>query len=286
MGKYVLLAILVLAAGLLAAAALGRFRWAGYTRTLRARLKAARQTAVVPGLERLEMEALPPPVQRYLQKAVKKGAPLIAEARIRHQGTFNMSEAGDRWKPFCSDQQVIIQPPGFDWDASVNLLPGVCVRVHDAYAAGEGLTYAALLGLLPVANLRGAQEVAAGQLMRFLAEAAWYPTALLPGQGVVWTAIDARSAHAAMTDGSVTVTLRFRFDDQGLIEAVEADARSRTVGGRIVPTPWQARVWDYREHAEMLMPRQGEVAWLLPGGAKPYWRARITSMEYLFAKHG
>ena len=45
------------------------------------------------------------------------------------------------------------------------------------------------------ADLLGALgEVAQGELMRFFAEAAWYPTALLPSQGVRWQAVDDTSA--------------------------------------------------------------------------------------------
>jgi hypothetical protein len=30
----------------------------------------------------------------------------------------------------------------------------------------------------------------------------------------------------------------------------------------------------------MLVPLDGEVAWLLPEGAKPYWRGHITEIDY------
>jgi hypothetical protein len=30
----------------------------------------------------------------------------------------------------------------------------------------------------------------------------------------------------------------------------------------------------------MLIPLEGEVAWLLPEGAKPYWRGVIARIEY------
>jgi hypothetical protein len=43
--------------------------------------------------------------------------------------------------------------------------------------------------------MRGTGEIAEGQLMGFFAEAAWYPTALLPGQGVRWEAVDDSSAR-------------------------------------------------------------------------------------------
>jgi hypothetical protein len=43
--------------------------------------------------------------------------------------------------------------------------------------------------------------------MRFLAEAPWYPTTLLPGQGVRWKAIDDSTASATIQDGDTRVTL-------------------------------------------------------------------------------
>lgn len=109
---------------------------------------------------------------------------MVTAVRVRHHGTFNMGETTPQWKAFTSDQLVIPRRPGFDWDARIAILPGLTVRVHDAYVAGEGLLHASLLGLLPVADLKGTPDVNVGELMRFLAEAAWYPTALLPSQGI------------------------------------------------------------------------------------------------------
>ena len=34
----------------------------------------------------------------------------------------------------------------------------------------------------------------------------------------------------------------------------------------------------------MYVPLEGEVAWLPPEGAKPYWRGRITAISYEFAR--
>jgi len=67
---------------------------------------------------------------------------------------------------------------------------------------------------------------------------------------------------------------------EGLIETVRAEARGRTVGGQIVPTPWHGRFWSYEERDGMRVPLEGEVAWLLPEGPKPYWRGRITELVY------
>jgi len=72
--------------------------------------------------------------------------------------------------------------------------------------------------------------------MRFLAEAVWYPTALLPSQGVHWEAIDDVSAKARLTDGAITVSLDFRFDGNGLVTGTRAAARHRMVNGKLVVT--------------------------------------------------
>ena len=34
----------------------------------------------------------------------------------------------------------------------------------------------------------------------------------------------------------------------------------------------------------MLVPLNGEVAWLLPEGEKPYWRGRITEISHEFER--
>lgn len=258
----------------------GAWRWDAGTRELRARLEAARRPVRPAGVDLREIDGLPAPVQRYFRSVLENGQPMIAAAAVEHSGTFNMGETDDRWKPFISTQRVVTQRPGFDWDGRVAMMPGLPVRVHDAYVTGEGILQASLLGLVPLAALRGAGEVARGELMRFFAEAAWYPTALLPSQGVRWEAVDDRSARGTLTDGAITLTLLFGFDDAGLIETVRAEARGRTVGGKIVPTPWQGRFWNYQARGGMRVPIEGEVAWLLPDGPKPYWRGRIERIEY------
>ncbi|MFZ4639843.1 MAG: DUF6920 family protein, partial [Nodosilinea sp.] len=189
--------------------------------------------------------SLPPPVRRYFRAVLQPGQPLVSVARFTHAGQFNTGEKQAQWSRFTSSQVTVTQRPGFDWDAGIALAPGLHVFVHDAYMAGEGILYGALLGLVTVADLKGTAEVAQGELMRFLAEAAWYPTALLPSQGVQWEAIDAQSAQATLTDGATTVRLIFRFNQEGLPIGMGAPARNRTVKGEVVPTPWQGRVWGY-----------------------------------------
>jgi hypothetical protein len=87
-----------------------------------------------------------------------------------------------------------------------------------------------------------------------------------------------------MKDGETTLVMLFRFNEKGLIESVRAEARGRTVEGKVVPTPWEGRWESYETRNGMLVPVSGEVAWVLPEGQKPYWRGRITKLSYEFAQ--
>ena len=102
--------------------------------------------------------------------------------------------------------------------------------------------------------------------------------------GVRWEAVDDSSAHATLVDGPLTLKLLFSFNAEGRLDTVRADARERVVDGRAVRAPWQGRFWDYAERSGMRVPLDGEVAWILPEGEKPYWRGATTSLNYEFVK--
>lgn len=276
--------VVALVACVALAALYGSYRWQSGTEMLRARLEAARQSIRPAAYDARELEGLPAPVQRYFRAVLKAGQPMIAAVKVAHEGQFSMGETEAKWVPFTSDQAVVTRRPGFDWDARIRMAPGINVYVHDAYVAGEGILHATLFGLVTVANLRGTPEVAQGELMRFFAEAVWYPTALLPSQGVSWEAVDNFSAKATMKDGDLAATLLFRFNDDGLVGSVRAETRGRAVNGAVVPTPWEGRMWGYEWRDGMYVPMQAEAAWLLPEGPLPYWRGRITKLGYEFAQ--
>ena len=282
--KWLGLALPLTVVAAIGTAAYGSWRWAAGTRALHDHLEAARTPPRTARYDAREIVGLPEPVQRFFRAVLKDGQPIVTAASLTHTGSMNMSATGEQWKPFTSKQRVITQRPGFDWDARIMMLPFVPVHVHDAYVAGDGILRGALFGLVPVVNMVGTPEMARGELLRFFAEAGWYPTALLPSQGVRWQAVDDTSALATLTDGKLAVTLLFRFNADGLIATIRAEARDRVVDGKNASAPWQGRFWNYAERSGMRVPLDGEVAWLLPEGVKTYWRGTTTTLNYEFAK--
>jgi hypothetical protein len=286
------LLVLVLCAMAAAAVGLdayGARRWEHSTRALQDRLEAGHlgdrrgPSSPVRCYDARELAGLPPPVQRFFRTALQDGQPIITAVTIDIAGRFNMSPTGDQWKPFTSRQRVITRRPGFLWNADISMLPGVKLRVVDSYIAGRGLLHATVQGLFTMADIQGDGEIARAELMRYFAEAAWYPTALLPSQGVQWEAVDGHSARATMTDGPLGLTLLFRFNADGAIDSFRAEARGGMVGQTMVMAPWEGQWSEHQTRDGVQVPLTGEVAWLRPDGRKPYFVGTVTSLSFEFS---
>lgn len=282
--------VVALASAAAGLTALGKHRWSREITALQASLEAGRLDGK-PGASPLptrydarELEGLPAPVQRYFRTVLKDGQPIITAATIDVAGIFNLSPTGEQWKPFTSRQRVVARRPGFLWDAKIAMLPGVNVRVVDSYISGNGLLHAAMQGLFTMADIQGEGEIARGEFMRWCAEVAWYPTALLPSQGVRWAVVDDHSANATFTDGPLTLTLLFRFDEAGLMSSFRAEARGSMVGDRMVMAPWEG-VWsNYQLRDGVRVPFTGEVAWMRPEGRKPYFIGTVIALDFESAR--
>ena len=255
-------------------------RWERATSAALARVEAQ---ATDPAGGRFSPErahGLPQPVARYFTFALTAGQPLVRTARITHEGEFRI-RPGARPSRFTSVQYISSRPPGFVWDARIEMLPLLPVRVRDAYLSGQGSILGGIAGVIALVNRAATPELGAGALCRWLAEAVWLPTALLPGNGITWDPVDSASARATLTDAGRMVTMDVAFGDDGRIERISAD-RYRDVKGRGILTPWQVSMGDYEQRGGMMIPIAAEVAWLLAAGPFTYWRGRIDTVQYRF----
>jgi hypothetical protein len=157
----------------------------------------------------------------------------------------------------------------------------LAVRVRDGYAAGVGSMRAAIAALVPVARQEGTPEIAASALWRYLAEAVWFPTALLPSERLTWTPVDDSTARATLRDRGATAVADFHFGSRGEVVRVTG-SRYRAVGAGQVLTPTEGWHRAYARVGGMMIPTEGEVAWLLPEGPHAYWRARVVRATYAY----
>lgn len=229
-----------------------------------------------------EFDRLPTPVARYLRMVLKEGQPLIRSAKITQSGEFNMSRTGENWKPFDAIDYVSIAPYGFVWDASIHMAPLVSIKVRDSYLSGRSSMSGKILSLMTVVNAQGSRELNESALQRYLAEAVWYPTALLPSENLKWSAIDDRRALATLTDSGISVSLEFHFNGAGEISGVFSSGRYYEENGKYRREAWAGYHHNYHARDGMLIPIEAEVEWQFRDRKLPYWKGKMEAVDYDF----
>jgi hypothetical protein len=257
-------------------------RWNAATYRMTTRLRQAGRPTTRTFYSASELAGLPAPVIRYFRTVLSDGQPIITHAHVRWSGEFKMGRPGrDKWVPFTAEQDFAPGAPGMVWDARMTMAAGLTVRVRDAFVDGRGSMFGAVLGIVPVVNGRDTPSMAVASLQRYLAEAPWFPTALLPSQGVRWVAVDDSTARATLGTGSIVTSVEFRFGADGSIASVFVPDRLYD-DGRSEPArrPWLGRNLSYERRHGMLVPGEAIAEWLLPQGPYGYWRARPTLLDY------
>ncbi|HEY8608652.1 MAG TPA: DUF6544 family protein [Noviherbaspirillum sp.] len=227
-----------------------------------------------------DLKGLPAPVARYLQRTLTEGQALVRVARFRQHGALRTAPDSERWMAFEATQLSAPFAPGFLWQARVALAGPFELQVRDTYVDGAGSTRLTLLSAFVVQEQPPGSEINRGALQRYLAEAPWYPTALLPAAGVRWSAIDARRAQATLKDHGTSISLEFRFNEDGDVESVHTPARWRSTRDGFVRERWEARFRDYHRVAGMRIPLAGEAGWYAGEDWQCVWKGEIRDIAY------
>jgi hypothetical protein len=219
---------------------------------------------------------LPEPVQRYLRYARVIGKAPIRTVRLKQRGAMSM-EPGSKWLPMTAKQYFTTDPPAFLWYGTLHPFPLVSVSATDLYAGGHGSLQIKAMSLIPIGESHG-PETDQGELLRYLAEMAWFPTAFL-ARFIQWEAIDAGSARATISLPPITASGVFHIDDIGRCTHFTSE-RYRLEHKQPVLRPWTGRYDDYREMNGFRIPMRAEVAYSLEAGEFSYFRGEVTEISY------
>lgn len=223
---------------------------------------------------------LPPPVARYFRYVLTDGQWTIKIVKMRQAGELRTSTTTDSWRLFTASQIVVPAASGFIWNAKVEMPLATHVRVLDSYSTGTGSGRVSLFSAFAVASESDTPELNSGALHRYLAEAVWYPTALLPQSGVLWAPINDRAALAMLTVRGTTVSLEFQFNEIGEVTGIYSPGRFGRFDGRYKQVPWEGHFQNYEERSGMRVPTYGEVGWYDAGGWQAVWKGNLIDVQY------
>lgn len=180
------------------------------------------------------------------------------------------------WSALRAEHTVSTINPAFVWHARVEVAPFLNAVVVDSYVDSAGRLEARLFGSVRVASAKG-PDTDRAELMRYLAELAWTPEAILYNRALTWRRLSDREFEVSAESSGGPAVVRLTLNEEGDITQAEADDRPMAVGKQSVPMPWRATLWDYGNVGDFRIPRRGQVSWLMPEGEFVYWRGEITA---------
>lgn len=171
---------------------------------------AGRQPADPPRFSPQMVIDLPEPARRYFAFVMAPDTPLLPVVEIDMDGQFSLGNKDDpRYQPMRA-RQILAAPEGFVW--AMRTRRGLPISGSDS---GRWTRFR-VLGLIPVGRLGGNEDHARSAFGRYVAESVfWAPAALLPGPGVIWTALDDHSARVTVTQGSLSQEVDVTVDGEG-----------------------------------------------------------------------
>jgi hypothetical protein len=182
-----------------------------------------------------------------------------------------------RWMSFSAKQTIATRECAFEWRARAGPL-GI-VSVCDALKDGEGRLDVLALGIVPIARAEHSSALMRGELMRYLAELAWAPDAILLNTELRWREDGPDKLAVSAGAGETTAEVILSLDGEGRIVGAFAPDRPRSAGAPFLPTPWRGSFSDYRHHNGMWLPFAGEVGWEIDGVKEIYWQGRIEHWD-------
>lgn len=200
---------------------------------------------------------------------------------LTQSGRMKRSLDSSDWMAFTADQTISTHACEFDWRARVS--PFGLITGRDALVGGEGRFDITVLGIVPLARAEHTPALVRGELMRYLAEIAWAPSAILLNRSLRWRTDgpDTLSVGAGLGDTAAEVLISL--DSDGRIASGFAPDRPRSATTPTLPTPWRGRFSDYRLQGDFWLPFAGEVAWEIDGRKVPYWECRIETWTTILA---
>jgi hypothetical protein len=250
-------------------------------RVAREMRELAAAAAAPPPIDRVRLAVLPPPVRRYLTKAIGERAGAPSGVRLHHAGSFRPSLTGS-WLPIRGEQCFTAHPPAFVWRGRVRMAPGVWIDARDRSVNGIGNMLVRFESTITIANASG-PELDQGALVRLLGELVWLPTAFLDERYVRWSAIDERRARATLQINGRTAAAEFTFGPDDLPAAFTSERYRDLGGGKSALTTFVGRLSDFRAVDGILVPHRVAGGWVIDGEMVDYANFEVVQLRFASA---
>ncbi len=224
------------------------------------------------------LKGLPAPVAAYFRHVLANGVPLVDRASLRMGGSF-LPRPNSNYLGFGAEEYFNARTPAFLWYGKIKVSQVLWMYSIERYIDGASSFDRKFMGAFNETHYEHKEDKSS--LVRYLGEAVWFPTALLPSGQVRWEPVDDRTARVFMTSRGITVSAAVTFNlEHEIVEFMSHDMEFEKLE-KGETREWHMRCADYKNFGGIIIPTEVRAEWELAGGKTlEYARFAVTAAEY------
>lgn len=257
---------------------IGVFFTSNYIETQKEDLYEISQSGKFTEIDSSLIADLPIPVRKYFNLSILNDDLFPINAKVK-QRAFYKTDQNSNYREFEAEQFYSINTPGFIWDAEFNMGSFLSSRAIDSYIDGKGNVQIKLLGGITISDQQN-PAIDKSLHCRWLSEAVLFPTALLPGDSLRWSAIDSTTALLQLNSSGYSVSSEVTFNPNGEIEKFVTEDRAyytRSGYRRAVNTTYYS---NYKTFGNFRVPTQIIIDWSFEDVTFTYAKINILNVQY------
>ena len=255
----------------------GRSLRARYDRVVASEFAAQPLRAGAAPLVTGDLDALPDPVRRYIERSGAVGRPRPQNMRVvmdanmyRKPGQAPMRARSVQYSFFGRPTRLFLM------EARMFRLP---VRALHVYRQEEATFTVRVASTVNMVDQRG-PEISAAETVTVLNDLCLMAPGALVDPRLTWSPVDDQTVGITFANGPHTVSATLVFNDGDELVDFWSDDRPDSSSGPFVPMRWSTPVTEYSDVDGRHLLHSGSAAYLRPEGRFTYGEFTLSSIEY------
>jgi len=228
------------------------------------------------------LEDLPEAAQRYFRFTIEPATPLYTVSIVNMTGRIGLGDKHNPKYQAIQARQILSPPYGFVWRFQTR--GAMSVSGSDGLQDENSWVRLWLFATIPVVRQGGNADHRRAAFGRLVAESVfWAPAALLPQNGVSWTAIDASTARATVTNRGLSQEVEVTVAEDGRPVRVVIPRWSNANAEKTYQTqPFGGYLSDFKFFSGYHLPTKVEAGNFIGSNDYfPFFRIKISALRFV-----
>ncbi len=226
-----------------------------------------------------QLDDQPKLLQKFFTAVIKDSTRIPNFITLNQSGEMK-TEANSEWLKMNAREVLTTSTPALLWDGKIGNSKFFWVEIIDSYLRYKGRSLVKINSSITIGDSKGI-EIDKSNLFKFLSEAVFFPTSLLPSSNLYWDILDSNSAEVKFTDEQTSVVAKFFFNENGTINKIETLDKFLSKNNNFKESLYTVYFHKYKWVKDtFLIPTYFEVEWNLKKGKLKFGKFKLDNIKY------